>query len=401
MSEKRLEELFARYYEQLATAEETAELMELVRKAPPEKLAALIVRHGEALEHLAPVTNADEAEGMLQAILGAEAHGRELPPYVDRGMEAQHATPLRNRRWWRVAAAAIILGTMASSAFWLLRNRETAVPATVDQVATADISPAREKAVLLLDDSSAIGLDTLANGTTQQQGGAFTHTNGQLVYNATGNSGAPVYNTIATGKGNYYKLVLSDGTRVWLNAASLLRFPVVFSNTERLVEVKGEAYFEVVKDAARPFRVKLANESMVEVLGTHFNINAYAENAATRTTLLEGAVKVTRGAHTRLLKPGQQAVAGAAGITLENGPDLGQVMAWKNGYFWFENSQVRDIMAEAARWYDVDVRYEGNITEEGFSGKFSREAPLSRLLQILELNGIHVMVNGKTITIQQ
>lgn len=405
MSEKRLEELFARYYEQLATAAETAELMELVRKAPPEQLAALIVQHGEGLEQLAPVTQPHEAEAMLQAILGGEeAAVEETSPDgpFDSPAEAPYAASVTSgRRWWRLAAAAIIFGTMAASAFWLLRQGKTDTPGVAMQNAEADINPAREKAVLLLDDSSAIGLDTLANGTMQQRGGALTHTNGQLVYNATGSAGVPVYNTIATGKGNYYKLVLSDGTRVWLNAASSLRFPVVFNKEERLVEIKGEAYFEVTKDAARPFRVKLADESVVEVVGTHFNINAYAENAVSRTTLLEGVVKVSRGGHSRLLQPGQQAVASAVGIALENKPDLEQVMAWKNGYFWFENTPLRNIMAEAARWYDVEVRYQGKITEEGFSGKISREAPLSRLLQVLELNGIDVTVNGKTITIKQ
>jgi ferric-dicitrate binding protein FerR (iron transport regulator) len=384
MNDARLEELFARYYEQTATAGETAELMELVRRAPPEQLSALILKHGEALEELSPVTQPEEAAVMLEAILGQAAKQRRI--------------------YWRpLAVAAVMLGLVAASALWLLPKKQSPATGTVPAATVADIVPARERAVLLLDDSSAIGLDTLANGTVHQLGGsALTHTNGQLVYAAGSAGDAPVYNTIATGKGNFYQLVLSDGTKVWLNAASSLRFPVAFSAAERVVEVKGEAYFEVAKDAARPFRVKLADESLVEVLGTHFNINAYAENAAVRTTLLEGSVKVTRGGSYRLLKPGQQAVMkGASGITLEDGADMGQVMAWKDGYFWFENTPLRHMMAEAARWYDVEVRYEGRISEEGFSGKISREAPLSRLLQVLELAGMKVTVNGKTITIQQ
>ncbi len=380
MNDKRLEELFARYYEQTATAGETAELMDLVRQAGPDRLSELIRRHGEALEDLAPVTRPEEAEAIFQAIIGQAEQPRRIS-------------------WRPLAAAAIIIGLLATAAFWLIRSNRPQAPAVASPAAVADIRPARERAVLLLDDSSAIGLDTLANGRIQQRGSSFTHTNGQLVYAAGAEAAAPVYNTIATGKGNFYSLVLSDGTKVWLNAASSLRFPVAFGAAERAVEVKGEAYFEVAKDAARPFRVKLAGEGMVEVLGTHFNVNAYPERA-TRTTLLEGAVKVTRGGSSRLLKPGQQAVLAEAGVEVKINADLEQVMAWKAGYFWFENTPIREIMAEAARWYDVEVRYAGTVTEEGFSGKISREAPLSRLLQVLELNGITVKTNGKTITIQ-
>lgn len=384
MNEKRLEELFARYYQQTATAAETAELMALIREAEPALLSALILRHGEALEVLSPVTSPEEAGHLLNAILG-------------------QAPPKRRSIWPVFAAAAVVLGILAAAAFWLLQGGRPAAPRVAQHTAAAEITPAREKAVLLLDDSSAIGLDTLASGSVRRQGSAtLTHSNGQLVYAATAQNGGPVYNTIATGKGNFYKLVLADGTKVWLNAASSLRFPVTFSGSERLVEIRGEVYFEVAKDAARPFRVKMPGEGMVEVLGTHFNINAYPENGAVRATLLHGAVKVIRGGQSKQLAPGQQAVlSGAAGISLENSANLGRVMAWKEGYFWFEDTKIRDIMSEVARWYDVEVRYEGRITEDGFSGRFTRDAPLSRLLQILKLNDMDVHVESKTITIKQ
>lgn len=383
MNEKRLEELFARYYQQTATAAETAELMALIRGAEPALLSALILHHGEALKELSPVTSPEEAGRMLNVILGQ--------------------APLKRRTIWpAIAAAAVVMGILAAAALWLLRDKP-AVPRVVQHTPAEEITPAREKAVLLLDDSSAIGLDTLASGSVRGLGSAtLTHSNGQLVYAATGQNGGPAYNTIATGKGNFYKLVLADGTKVWLNAASSLRFPIAFSGSERLVEVRGEAYFEVARDAARPFRVKMPGEGIVEVLGTRFNINAYPENGAVRATLLHGAVKVIRGGQSKQLAPGQQAVlGGASGISLENTANLGQVMAWKEGYFWFENTKIRDIMAEVARWYDVEVMYEGRITEDGFSGRFTRDAPLSKLLQILKLNDMDVRVEGKTITIKQ
>ena len=371
----------SRYYEQTATAGETAELMDLVRQAGPDRLSELIRRHGEALEDLAPVTRPEEAEAILQAIIGRAEQPRRIG-------------------WRSFAAAAVIIGLLATAAFWLLRNDRPQVPAGAPPAAVADIRPARERAVLLLDDSSAIGLDTLANGRIQQRGSSFTHTNGQLVYAAGAEGGAPVYNTIATGKGNFYSLVLSDGTKVWLNAASSVTYPVVFAGEVREVGITGEAYFEVARQAGRPFRVK-AGAMTVEVLGTHFNVNAYTEEKSIKTTLLEGAVKVHADGKEALLKPGQQAATanGGAGIKVVANPDLEQVLAWKNGLLNFNGADLYAVMRQLERWYGIQVRYEGTVPDIIFKGEMYKNVGLQDVLDMLKAMGVQFRIDGRTLIV--
>jgi len=228
--------------------------------------------------------------------------------------------------------------------------------------------------------------------------------NGQIAYNKTGDMKAkPVYNTITTSNGNQYQLILTDGSKIWLNAASSIRFPNAFTGSERKVEITGEVYFEIAKNPAKPFKVDFKNtageKDEIEVLGTHFNVNTYIDEPGMKATLLEGSVKIKAGNKTQMLSPGQQANITSNGIEVKKNVDLENVMAWKNGYFLFDNTDIYTLMRQVSRWYNVDVKYQGKITEEGFSGKISREVPLSKFIEVLELNDVHVTTEGRTVII--
>ena len=213
----------------------------------------------------------------------------------------------------------------------------------------------------------------------------------------------PVYNTITTANGNQYQLILSDGSRVWLNAASSIRFPTSFSGYERKVEITGEAYFEVAKNAAKPFKVDFKNKAgekdEIEVLGTHFNVNTYTDEPEMKTTLLEGSVKITAANKMQMLAPGQQARLTINGIELKKNVDLDQVMAWKNGYFLFDNTDIYTLMRQISRWYNIEVIYEPNVKNDVFFGEIERKAELNEVLKILEVGDLHFKLNGHKLTV--
>lgn len=327
----------------------------------------------------------------------------------DAGPPQAPIVPLYHRLWFRISAAAAVVFFISVTALYFLRqdnNRVTAQAQNSSQL-MEDIPPGTNNAVLTFDNGTKIVLDSAANGTLAQQGGIkVLKINGQIAYDKTENANLqalPVYSTITTARGNQYQVVLADGSKVWLNAASSIRFPSYFKGNERKVEITGEAYFEVAKDAARPFRVEFNNQSgqkgEIEVLGTHFNVNAYPEEEDVKTTLIEGSVKIKRGSNTQMLAPGQQARVTPDDITLKNDVVLSQVMAWKDGFFVFDDSDIKMIMRQVARWYDVEVNFEGKILSEGFTGKVSRDVPLSKFLKVLELNDVNVKTAGRKITI--
>lgn len=211
-----------------------------------------------------------------------------------------------------------------------------------------------------------------------------------------------MYNTVSTPKGGEYQLTLPDGTKVWLNSMSTLKFPVVFAGNERKVELTGEAYFEVAKDKTKPFFVQ-AKDTKVQVLGTHFNISAFADETEVRTTLLEGSVKVDRGMKTIVLVPGQEASASDSkvGFTVREA-DLEKVMAWKNGYFVFRDEPLESLMKRISRWYNIEVDYKGDMGSNTFGGKFSKNSTLSELLRSLELTGtVKFKTQERRVTVMQ
>jgi ferric-dicitrate binding protein FerR (iron transport regulator) len=254
-----------------------------------------------------------------------------------------------------------------------------------------DVAPGTNKAILTLASGKQIVLDNASKGNLATEGATniIQLNNGELAYEAGsgGSAGAVAYNTIATPKAGQYVIQLPDGSKVWLNAASSLRFPVVFTGKSRVVEMTGEAYFEIAANARQPFKVKTGQQE-IQVLGTHFNISAYADDKTVNTTLLEGSVRVTNGEETQYLNPGQQAQADNRYIALVYKPDIEEVMAWKNGIFRFNESSVEAVMKQLSRWYNVEVVYENNSrSSTQFVGTIPRNVPLSEVLHLLELTG--------------
>jgi len=269
-----------------------------------------------------------------------------------------------------------------------------------------DLKAGGNKAILVLADGSSVPLDDSLNGSIINQGNTKLTklSNGQLVYNSSGSPATEVlYNTVSTPRGGQYQLILADGTKVWLNSASSLRFPVVFKGVNREVEVSGEAYFEVEKNAKHPFKVtvRVANRDpeVVEVLGTHFNVNAYDDESNLRTTLFEGSVQVHHATGITRIKPGQQLQSGTGLATVINNTDLEEVIAWKEGVFHFEDADIKYVMRQIARWYDIEVAYKGNITTH-FDGSIPKKVNVIKVLNMLELTGeVKFTIEGRKVVV--
>lgn len=308
---------------------------------------------------------------------------------------------------YKISIAATILIMFSVGAYFYLKQPSAT---KVNKVAyfKNDIAPGRNEAILTLSNGKKVDLNNARKGTIAKQGNTSIKKtqDGQLVYNSTADiteaDKALLYNTVATPKGGQYQVDLPDGTKVWLDAGSSIRFPLAFSNNERRVEISGEAYFEVAKNKALPFRVVTSNQ-IVEVLGTHFNINAYRDEDATKTTLLEGSVKVSHPDQkdARFLTPGQQSSVqpGREPIDIQN-VNTEDAVAWKNGYFAFDHTDLHSLMRQLSRWYNVDVVYEGNVPDDEFVGQISRSANLSQVLKILELGDLHFKIKNNKLIVQ-
>jgi len=298
---------------------------------------------------------------------------------------------LLSRKWVRYAAAVVILAGLGL--FYLLQPKTASNAQQVaEQNVVNDVAPGKNGAILTLMDGSTVVLDSLGNGwLTTQSGTKVQLVNGQLVYEA--GAAPPVavgYNTMTTPKGRQFQLVLPDGSKVWLNAASSIRYPIVFNRAERRVEITGEAYFEVAHHASKPFRVQVNNETEIEVLGTHFNINAYDNEESINTTLLEGAVRIKNNKQRIVLTPGQQAqVSGRQAIKVVDDVDVDKVMAWKNGVFNFNDASLQEVMRQLERWYDIEVVYEKDVPPLEFYGKMGKDLSLTAVLSGLEKSNVH------------
>ncbi|WP_205510966.1 FecR family protein [Longitalea arenae] len=324
--------------------------------------------------------------------------------------------------WLRYAAAILILA--GGTATWMLAKKapeREGQPPITQQTTPIDIAPGGNKAMLTLSDGSVIVLDSAANGTLAEQGNAkiVKLNNGQLVYaqenQESGNALTPAqragidhspmtFNTLTTPRGGQYQLTLPDGSKVWLNAASSITYPTSFASNERVVTVTGEVYFEVAKQATRPFIVKKGSTS-VTVLGTHFNVNAYEDEVNLKVTLLEGSVKVNSAIDNgqsamdprfaAILKPGQQAIVSAhSPLTIDHSPNVDKVMAWKNGIFNFHKASLQEVMRQLSRWYNVDVVYEKGVPNMEFGGEMGRDLTLAQVLQGFEDMEIHFRIEA-------
>lgn len=314
---------------------------------------------------------------------------QKMMQHIRRGMQPAPVKPLKTLRWVAGIAASLLL-LLAALLFLQKKDLPQPPPVAAKQQRVPDIKPGRNVASLTLADGSEILLDDANNGVLASQGATTVIKSkaGQLVYNEGATAGAaasPVYNTITTPYGGQYQVTLEDGTIVWLNAGSSLTFPTVFTGSERTVRLKGEAYFEVAHYTAMPFKVEARGQT-VQVLGTKFNIMAYEDEASVHTTLLDGAVKVIKGSRSRVLKPGEQSKVSGDEISVQE-VDLDAALAWKNGYFVFKNEDIGSIMRKIARWYNVNVQFEGQFGRKTFGGKISRNRDISEVLKTLELTG--------------
>jgi ferric-dicitrate binding protein FerR (iron transport regulator) len=211
-------------------------------------------------------------------------------------------------------------------------------------------------------------------------------------------SGEIVYNTISTARGNKYQLLLGDGTKVWLNSATSLKYPVAFKGRDRRVELTGEGFFEVAKDKTKPFSVVTSSQE-ITVLGTHFNVNSYKDEETVQTTLLEGSVSVRDTRTAVVLKPGSQALSDGSGLQVKKDVDTDKVISWKQGWFDFDGMDLKMILRQVSRWYDVDVVYKGSISNERFGGRIKKDVPLSRVLQLLQNTGGKFQLQGNVVTV--
>ena len=353
----------------------------------------------ELMELLSSGSHDEESRQYLQQLLAATPAGEEDPdrwePILQsilhpvRTLEPRGAAqggPSRVRRLVRrvMAAAAIVLLLVGLSRLWRTYRSEPPAQAPVVVVA-----PGGNRAVLTLAGGQKILLDSAATGILAVQGNAHVNKlgDGKLAYETGGAPTAPLYNTLTTPRGGQYQLTLPDGTKVWLNAASSLTYPTVFTGDNRAVEMTGEAYFEVAHDKKHPFTVKAGGQT-IEDIGTQFNVNAYTDEPAQVTTLLEGAVKV--GGH--LLRPGEKAtVTGGGVIDVTKGDPEGAV-AWKNGLFDFTDAGLQTVMRQLSRWYNVDVTYEGNIPSRQFTGMIGRSLTLNQVLKGLAKERVHYQI---------
>jgi ferric-dicitrate binding protein FerR (iron transport regulator) len=312
-------------------------------------------------------------------------------------------TPRPARLWPRLAAAAAVI-VMILAGIYALNNRHKAQQIiAANKPVTHDFAPGSNKVILTLSNGSKVELSDAKKGKVADESGTLINktADGQISYakqaGADHLKNQQLFNTAATPRGGQYQLVLSDGTRVWLNAASSVKYPVEFSGQERKIELTGEAYFEVAHDQKRPFRV-VSNGQVVEVLGTHFNINAYDNEQAVKTTLLQGSVRIITGANSQMIKPGEQAQLKRGAVTVKD-VDTDEAVAWKNGFFNFNDADVGTVMRQLTRWYDLEVKYEGSIPQRQFTGEISRNVTARQILDILSFKKIHYRIDGNTIVI--
>lgn len=304
------------------------------------------------------------------------------------------------RKWW---AAAVLLGILAGGIGVYMLGKPAGQQHIASSGIDSDVLPGGSKAVLTLGNGSKIVLDSSANGTVAIQGSAeiIKTDSGKLAYN-NGKTAASleVENKLATPRGGKYQLTLPDGTAVWLNAASSITFPTAFNGPERMVSITGEAYFEVTSNTKQPFRVKVDGIE-ITVLGTHFNVNAYTDEAAIKTTLLEGAVQVRKGNMQQLLQPGQQAQLGKDDVLrLSTDIDTEHEIAWKNNEFNFKYTDLQTVMRQLARWYDLEIAYEpGAPLDKRFGGQIPMDAKVSQVLESLVKSGVHFRLEGNKLTV--
>lgn len=395
MQPDRLKRLLTQYFNDSITSADCIELLKYLDSADPAELDGLIDVELPSLED-GPAFKGAQSQEVLNRIKS------------DTRFKHTHAVVIKfyQRRVVQVAAAILIfLG--AGLIFFNIRKIKTTNDIAKNNKSSV-IVPGGNKATLTVSGGKTILLDSVANGllATTSAGEVVKTQDGQIAYkgevsgSAAGTVAAVEWNTLTTPRGGEYQLVLPDGTKVWLDAASSISYPVAFAGNSRRVRLTGQAYFEVAKNKEKPFYVDV-NHTEVRVLGTHFNISAYDEDPENTTTLLEGSVQITKNGKAALLKPGQQAsIAGGSDNIVVSEANIDDVMAWKNGYFIFNDDDIRAIMRKVSRWYNVDVDYQGDFGSRHFGGTYYRSKGINELLNHLERIGkLHFKVAGRRVTV--
>lgn len=377
MQQNEINELLHRYNTGAATAEEKA------------LLESWYLQHRE---------NNDSAEYTIaERLADAEIVWNALPA------DAKAARLIN--LWSRIAVAASVILCLSVGGYFLLPgNKKNAAQLAVNHPGNV-IVPGSNKAILTLAGGKKISLSDARIGQLVRQEAAVINktADGEVIYHtvATNRSTTMLYDTLSVPRAGHFQLVFADGSKAWLNAATVIRYPESFSGNSRQVElVKGEAYFEVVHNDNIPFKV-ITHSQVIEDIGTHFNVNAYDDEPDVKTTLLEGSVKVSKGAADVVLKPGQQSVIKESSPSIiVKKADLDEAIAWKNNHFIFNNESIQKIMRQISRWYDVDVSYKGDMSGKEFAGSVSRFENVSEVLRKLEETGtIHFKIEGRRIIV--
>lgn len=300
-------------------------------------------------------------------------------------------------RLWQAAASLVLICAVSFYIF----QKQTDKPSSAEEL-SSNINPATDQATLTLGNGEKILLDNSKNGELSAEGNI--HINklkpGNLVYTASKKVSKVHTNTLSTPRGGRYQLTLADGTQVWLNAQSSITYPSAFQGTSREVTITGEVYFEVAHNAAMPFRVKSENQ-LIEVLGTHFNVNTYNAKSSAKTTLLSGSIALTNSHQRIILKPGEQGIVAAHSMSVKN-VDPAEVIAWKEGYFDFTDADIGSVIDELGRWYNVDIHYNGTATKETFTGRIPRSWPFEKVLNLLKtFKSIQVEMQGRRLIVEK
>jgi transmembrane sensor len=364
-------------------------LKETLTDEEKEELDAWILASEENMilfEKMTDEKNLEQAAGWLKKM------------NVEEGLQAtkRKILPRKPTRLWTYAVAAAVIVLIVTGIYFYQSKgyKNNTPPVAVEQ---QDILPGADMATLTLDNGQQVVLDNVGADTTINNQIKLLRTDGQLIYSANASAHELVYNTLNVPRRGQYKLILPDGSKVWLNSESSIRYPVAFVGNERKVFVTGETYFEVAKDKTKPFRVVAVNIT-VEALGTQFNVNAYSNEPWFATTLIEGSVRITTGSKENVLKPGQQAQLDDNNFNVIN-TDVDDVTAWKNNLFKFSKTPIDEIMRQVERWYDADVEFKDSVRLH-LNATIERGVPVSQLLHILEQTGqVHFKIDGKKIMV--
>jgi len=393
--------LLIRHFRQELTPEDSADLQSWLQQSEKNRLFFDELNNLPALITEVRAYQEGKQIDLEEAWAKMRVHGWDAPVKPER--------KVIQLKWWRYVAAAVII-LFVSLGIYYLKKPGRALPEApvVVKAIQGDARPTTTHATLTLDDGKTIELDSLTSGLLATQGTTkvVKDANGKLLYSAEGKaiSDKLIYNTLTVPKGSDVVFMqLADGSKVWLNAQSSIRYPVAFSGDERKVEITGEAYFEVARLSGKKFVVSKGSMDVV-VLGTKFNVNTYENEENIKVTLLEGSVRVEAGSTGKIIKPGQQAVVSETKINVVNGVDLEQVMAWKEGKFVFKNTNIQQIMRQMERWYDLEpTRFTSEAAREwSFVGQISRYSNASKVLQLLEeTSTLKLTVEGKKIIVSQ